>query len=1090
LTASYANATGHLVLDLTAEEDAGGIAATLLDLPGAPSSRLRVSGAGVIDDFAADIALQTDGEDRLSGTVALQGAADGARAFTADLSGNLAPLFVPEYAEFFGDAISLQATGTRTADGQLTLPDFTLQTRALALNGSVGLAADGLPQTVDVTGTVALPDGTPVLLPLVNEQETRITRADLALQFDAAQSPDWTGTFVIDAFDRPDMKIAQLTLDGKGRIARDAAGQNVTANLTYSAVGLAPTHPALATALGEAITGTLRMGWTSADGILNLPFAAVNGTGYGLTGSAKIDGPTTGLATSGVITLRADDLSRFAALAGQPIGGAGSLTAQGSATLLSGAFDVMAEVNGTDLSVGVAEVDNLLRGATQVSLSARRDEAGTQLRDLSLRASTLSVKGSGTIATAGSDLTANLDFSDLSVLGNAYGGQLRADARFIGTSDAAQITLTGTGDALAIGIPEVDNLLRGPSRLNVEAALTDGTIDLKTASITAASLAATVTGRLATDGSDLRANLRFPDLSVLGGSYRGALSADATFMGTPETAAITLTGRTTNLAIGQEQPDRLLRGTSTLSADLALRGGTIILNRAALANPQLTADATGTVTGTTTTLDVNARLANLALLVPEFPGAATLTGSIAQTTRGYTLDLRGVGPGQINTTVRGTINPTFTNADLAINGSAQAGLANAFVDPTSLSGALNFDMALNGPLQPASLSGRATLRNGRVANPDVPLSLTGVTAIADLSNGRASISMDSSITTGGQLSVNGTIGLADLDADLTADLQRVVVRDPQLYQTRGNGTVTLQGPLAGGAQIAGRIALIETEVRVPTSGFDSSGAIPDLQHVNEPGPVRQTRVYARLLGDGRSAGGSAGRAFGINLEIAAPNRLFIRGRGLDAELGGTLRLQGTTDSIIPVGAFQLIRGRLDILGQRLDLSEALLKLEGDFIPYVFILASNESDGIVSSVQIEGRVDDPKVSFTSNPQLPEEEVLSRLLFGRGLENLSALQAAQLAGAVATLAGRGGEGIVARLRKGFGLDDFDLSTAEDGTTSVRAGKYLSRNLYTEVEVGQDGKSEISLNLDVTKNLTVKGTVGSNGETGLGIFLEKDY
>ena len=118
------------------------------------------------------------------------------------------------------------------------------------------------------------------------------------------------------------------------------------------------------------------------------------------------------------------------------------------------------------------------------------------------------------------------------------------------------------------------------------------------------------------------------------------------------------------------------------------------------------------------------------------------------------------------------------------------------------------------------------------------------------------------------------------------------------------------------------------------------------------------------------------------------------------------------------------------------------------------------------------------------------MLSRLLFGRGLQTLSALQAAQLAGAVATLAGRGGEGIVSRLRKGFGLDDLDLSTGADGTTTVKAGKYLSRNLYTEVEVGQDGKSEITLNLDVTKNITVKGSVGSDGQTGLGIFLEKDY
>jgi translocation and assembly module TamB len=291
-------------------------------------------------------------------------------------------------------------------------------------------------------------------------------------------------------------------------------------------------------------------------------------------------------------------------------------------------------------------------------------------------------------------------------------------------------------------------------------------------------------------------------------------------------------------------------------------------------------------------------------------------------------------------------------------------------------------------LQPSSLSGRAALNDGRLAGPDLPFALTGVSATADLSSGRADITMDSSISTGGKLALRGSVGLAaPFTADLTADLQRFVLRDPDLFQTRGNGTITIQGPLAGGAQIAGRIALTETEVRVPTSGFSGSGAIADLQHINEPAPVRQTRIYAGLLGkNGTAAGNSSSTAYGLDLQISAPNRMFIRGRGLDAELGGSLRLQGSTANIIPVGAFELIRGRLDILGKRLDLSQALLKLEGDFIPYVFILASNESDGIVSSVQIDGRVDDPKVSFTSNPSLPEEEVLSRLLFGRGLHCL--------------------------------------------------------------------------------------------------------
>ena len=125
-----------------------------------------------------------------------------------------------------------------------------------------------------------------------------------------------------------------------------------------------------------------------------------------------------------------------------------------------------------------------------------------------------------------------------------------------------------------------------------------------------------------------------------------------------------------------------------------------------------------------------------------------------------------------------------------------------------------------------------------------------------------------------------------------------------------------------------------------------------------------------------------------------------------------------------------------------------------------------------------------------PDLPQEEVLARLLFGRGLNNISALQAAQLAQAVAVLAGRGGEGVISKLRKSFGLDDLDLATADDGTTALKAGKYISENIYTEVEIDQTGTSTINLNLDLRPGVTVKGRVGADGETGVGVFIEKDY
>jgi translocation and assembly module TamB len=118
------------------------------------------------------------------------------------------------------------------------------------------------------------------------------------------------------------------------------------------------------------------------------------------------------------------------------------------------------------------------------------------------------------------------------------------------------------------------------------------------------------------------------------------------------------------------------------------------------------------------------------------------------------------------------------------------------------------------------------------------------------------------------------------------------------------------------------------------------------------------------------------------------------------------------------------------------------------------------------------------------------VLAQLLFGRNLSNLSALQALELANAVATLAGRGGMGILSRLRDGFGLDDLDVSQTEDGNTAVRAGKYISDNIYSDVVVESGGRAEINLNLDVTSDITARGSVDNTGNSSLGIFFERDY
>lgn len=993
LDASYDNATRQLAIDLGATEGEGGIVAELLAIPGAPSATLTLQGAGPVEAFAADVRLATNGEDRLAGTITLTEAVAASYRLQADLAGNLAPLLVPDMVDFFGNDLGLMLDVRRSAGGAITLDQFALRARSLTLTGTGRIAADGLPEELAVSGTLASPDGSAVLLPFA-DSPTRIERGTFSLSLTQAGDAGWKGAISVLGLQRDDLVADRLDLSGSGRIGRTPAGRSLGGTLTLLADGLMPSDPGLAAALGPSLTGGLRLHFLEGSGAVSLSDLRLEGQGFSGRGALRIGGLNTGLLTTGKLEVVADDLARFSLLAGRPLDGRGTMRLEGSTSGLSGFLDGVAEINGQGLKIGIDQVDRLLTGESNVMVSVLRNETGTTLRSLKLGAGPLSANGTGKITSAGASLTGTVSLSDMAALGPGYGGSAVLQAQFNGTPAEGRITLNGTAADLQVGNPEAN---------------------------------------------------------------------------------------------------RLLARTSTLSADMTLLDGRLRVTSARLANPQLTVSATGEVAGDLRSVVLDARLADLGLLIPDLQGPLTLTGEATEDASGYALDLAGRGPGQVDGRINGRIARGFGSADLSISGTGQAGLANIFISPRAIDGPVRYDLRLNGPLRLASLSGRVTLANGRLSAPNLGFALEGIEATADLQGGQARISATSGLSSGGRLRIDGPVTMsAPFASDLSIRLDRLRLFDPELYETFVDGTISVSGPLAGGATITGAIALSEAELRVPESGFETAGALLDIRHVNEPPEVRATRERAGLLdtANGGTAAKGTGASYPLDLTLSAPSRIFVRGRGIDAELGGQVRLLGTTDAIVPSGGFTLMRGRLDILGKRLVLDQADLALEGSFVPTLQVAANTETDGIVSTVRIEGPADDPTVSFTSVPDLPQEEVLAQLLFGRDLASISALQAAQLANAVAVLAGRGGEGLVNRLRRSFGLDDLDLATADDGTTALTLGKYISEKLYTEVEIEQDGKTSVKLNLDVRQGVTVNVGVADDGETGLGVFIKRDY
>ncbi|MFA8384936.1 MAG: translocation/assembly module TamB domain-containing protein [Pelagibaca sp.] len=1177
LAASYDPSSRQLAVDLDAQEAEGGLAATLLGIPGAPSVALTVQGDSPVDDFTAEIALATGGEPRITGTVEILAPEEtGGFDVRVDIAGDPSPLLTPETREFFGTDIGLQARVLRDANGRTELPQFSLTANTLSLSGSAVVSETGWLEALDAEGEIVNPEGGPVVLPFGGGD----TRVD-TLTFDAALNGDLTFDARLEGLDSPDATLETVTITGRGQIDQQSFAQQdgqFELDLTWAADALALTDPGLAEAVGSALLGAARVDYQSGQPIRVTGIEA-NGADYGLSGDVTWTAEDT-MPLAVDLRFLAEDITRFSAVAGRSLDGRVDVQVDGTLAPVSGMIDLVVDGTTLDLAIGQDVADRLLAGVGSARIDVRRDETGTMLRSARVVTPAANIEASGTITSEDTSLQfegvlselervypdeadgaaevngsvalsgttlRNLELTaDLSNDGQQvrlpFGGGMTLDTGTVEVTatggpdgawqadvtvrdlDAPQgsattLALSGNGD---IAQSESGGLVSVGGDLRVAASalrlsdvrvtqavgtnptanasfdwvqdterLTLQSLQLETGAIDVTG-SAMVTETLSAPDAQFALSLVAESLAPLSGlagqNLRGRATIDVT--GSYEDGGgfdVTARGQGAGLGIGNATVDRLLAGVTRFEVGASGQDGALERVSADVQNPEISTRVNGPLSN----LEIDARLANVGLIAPDFQGALVVDGTVGQQADGYAVDVDVQGPGGTTLAVDGRVANGGT-ANLSVNGAAPLGLANVFIAPRRLNGQAALDLRVSGPLALSSVSGTITPQGAEFSAPTLGIVLSPITGQIQLVNGAAQIGLSAQGNQGGSVDVNGRLGLSTFDAALTATLNQFGVRDPDLYDTSLDGAVALNGPIGRNLLVSGDLRLNETEIQVPSTGVTALGTIPPIDHLGATRPVMRTLDRAGIQNAEdtlvqESRGPSSTR---LDLTLTAPGQVFVRGRGLDAELAGQLRLTGPTSDIIPQGGFELVRGRLDILNQRFTLNEGRIQLSGSFNPVLRFVAETESNGITVRVILEGPASTPEISFSSSPELPEDEVLAQLLFGRNLSSLSALQALELASAVATLAGRGGIGLLSNLRDSFGLDDLDVTQTEEGGTAVRAGKYISDNVYSDVVVESGGRAEINLNLDVTSEITARGSVDNTGNSSLGIFFERDY
>ncbi len=395
------------------------------------------------------------------------------------------------------------------------------------------------------------------------------------------------------------------------------------------------------------------------------------------------------------------------------------------------------------------------------------------------------------------------------------------------------------------------------------------------------------------------------------------------------------------------------------------------------------------------------------------------------------------------------------------------------------------DMAgtLANPRISGSLAGDALRLQGASTGTDI----TQIAARGAFNGSALTLSTLSGRTAGGgTVAGSGAIDFTAMSAARGPGIDLKLAARRAALLARGDLALVATGPirvLSDGTMgtLAGRLVIDSARWRLGRASAAADLPVIATREINRPADVapasRRTMPWRFLI------------------DAAGARAIKVAGLGIDSEWSADVRLRGTLDAPAILGRADLIAGTYEFAGKRFDLTRGRIVFDGASPPdpRLDLAASSSDSGLNATVTVRGTSLRPEIVFSSVPALPEEELLSRILFGDSITAISAPEAVQLAAAVASLRSGGGLDPINRLRSAIGLDRLRIVAADaalNRQTGVALGKYLGRHVYAEVVTDGRGYSATNLEFRLTSWLSLLGTVSTVGRQSVNAKFTHDY
>ena len=350
-----------------------------------------------------------------------------------------------------------------------------------------------------------------------------------------------------------------------------------------------------------------------------------------------------------------------------------------------------------------------------------------------------------------------------------------------------------------------------------------------------------------------------------------------------------------------------------------------------------------------------------------------------------------------------------------------------------------------GSLAAPRIEGRINAGGIRFAMPEQGISIIDGRLELDLADDRVRVREGVLNGDSGRVVLSGEAQMKNPQAGLTLNFEKFSASN------RGDRRVTVSGTTllnfdGKRLQLSGELGADRARLEMPEASRPTLGS-----DVIIVGRAAQERAVARHY------------PLALDLKLNLGKDFQFRGGGLDARLGGQLRVFTGSDALQGEGSIRVEEGRYAAYGQSLVIERGILRFSGPLDnPGLDVLAVRKSATVKAGVQVRGTVRRPLVTLYSDPALPDTEKLSWLVLGHGLEGGGQQEFALLQiAAGALLSKTESASFQYQLAEALRIDSFDLRAGDgqDFTSAVvSVGKRLSTRATLNYEQSLDGLSQV--------------------------------